>query len=146
MTRTGLHRHCISAIHCLEASGTLGALPWMFVLAVICTPLGQAQTYKVLHRFSGDPTDGAASPASLVLDKEGNFYGTTESGGASNRGTVFKLDKTGTETVLYSFKGGADGQYPYAGVIRDAEGNLYGTTVSAGASDLGIVFKIDTTG
>jgi uncharacterized repeat protein (TIGR03803 family) len=59
---------------------------------------------------------------------------------------VFKLDTTGTETVLHSFTGGADGGNPYAGVIRDPAGNLYGTTYSGGASGQGVVFKLDTTG
>jgi uncharacterized repeat protein (TIGR03803 family) len=59
---------------------------------------------------------------------------------------VFKLDTTGTETVLYSFTGGADGAYPVAGLIRDSAGNLYGTTSDGGASRQGVVFKVDTTG
>jgi uncharacterized repeat protein (TIGR03803 family) len=55
---------------------------------------------------------------------------------------VFKLDATGKETVLYSFAGGADGAYPSAGLVRDAVGNLYGTTSAGGASDHGTVFKL----
>ena len=53
-------------------------------------------------------------------------------GGASNAGVVYKLDPAGNETVLYSFTAGADGAYPYGGVIRDAAGNLYGTTAGGG--------------
>ena len=61
-------------------------------------------------------------------------------------GVVFKLDTAGQETVLHSFTGGADGRIPYAGVIRDSAGNLYGTTAYGGAANAGIVYKLDTAG
>jgi len=77
-----------------------------------------------------------------VLDAQGNLYGTTNRGGASYYGTVFKLDTAGKETVLYSFTGGADGGYPYAGLVLDAQGNLYGTTYGGGAAGFGTVFKL----
>jgi uncharacterized repeat protein (TIGR03803 family) len=104
----------------------------------------------VLHTFNGSPTDRAIPGAAhLIGDSAGNLYGTTESGGASGAGVVFKLNKTG-ETVLYSFTGGADGWSPVAGLIRDSAGNLYGTTFGGGArfgeSGSGVVFKLDTTG
>jgi len=82
---------------------------------------------KVLHRFKGG-TDGANPYAGVTLDSAGNLYGTSYKGGAANAGVVYKLDPSGEETVLYSFTGGADGANPYAGVILDAAGNLYGTT------------------
>ena len=93
----------------------------------------------VLHRFSGP--DGQ-SPFAGLVPVGGILYGTTEFGGAFNFGTVFKVDKTGKETVVYSFAGGADGAYPNAGLISDAAGNLYGTTLNGGASGYGTVFKI----
>jgi len=68
----------------------------------------------------------------LIADSLGNLYGTTQSGGAYGYGTVFKLDKTGIETVLYSFTGGKDGSEPWGGLVRDAAGNLYGTTFFGG--------------
>ncbi len=82
-----------------------------------------------------------------VLDKSGNVYGTTSSGGASNNGTVYKLSpgKNGkwTEEVLYAFKGGTqDGSAPYAGIVFDAAGNIYGTTAGGGPSDDGTVFEL----
>jgi uncharacterized repeat protein (TIGR03803 family) len=100
----------------------------------------------VLHRFSG--TDGRFPSGGLVRDAAGNLYGTTSSGGAFGWGSVFKLDTTGKETVLYSFTGGTDGSEPSAGLIRDAAGNLYGTTVSGGTSPFpyGVVFKLDPSG
>lgn len=99
----------------------------------------------VLYSFTGG-ADGAVPEASVIGDGAGNLYGTTNSGGASNAGVVFRLDATGQETALYSFTGGADGGYPYSGVIRDAVGNLYGTTTYGGGADLGVVYKLDATG
>jgi uncharacterized repeat protein (TIGR03803 family) len=55
------------------------------------------------------------------------------SGGSSGYGTVFKVDNTGNETVLYSFTGGTDGAFPYARLVRDSKGNLYGTTDFGGS-------------
>jgi len=107
-------------------------------------PAGGAE--GVLYSFTGTGGDGAAPLAGLVRDAAGNLYGTTASGGASGLGTVFKVSAGGAETALHSFRGGSDGEYPYASVIRDAAGNLYGTTFASGASGLGTVFKIDTQG
>ena len=102
-------------------------------------------TETVLHSFAGSP-DGAQPYAGLVMDGAGNFYGTTENGGASGFGTVFKVDNTDTETVLHSFAGGSsDGADPTARVILDLTGNLYGTTFAGGSSGKGTVFKLDTT-
>ena len=100
---------------------------------------------KVLHRFSGG-TDGALPIGGLIRDAAGNLYGTTQMGGASGSGTVFKLDASGVETVLYSFAGLPDGQYPFAGLIRDSAGNFYGTTSNGGAIGFGTVFKLDAAG
>ena len=88
-------------------------------------------------------TDGG-SPLWVVLarDPAGNLYGTTNGGGPSNAGVVFKLDTSGNETVLHSFTGGADGGSPYVGVILGPEGNLYGTAAFGGAANAGVVFEI----
>jgi uncharacterized repeat protein (TIGR03803 family) len=125
-----------------DMTGTVRSrmLGTIFALAAFAPP-AQAQTYTVLHTFTG--TDGE-SPLGLVRDSAGNLYGVTQLGGASGQGVVFKLDATG-ETVLYSFTGGADGSYPTIGLARDADGNLYGTT-AGGASPFGEVFKLDTAG
>jgi len=82
--------------------------------------------------------------AGLFRDSVGNLYGTTESGGASGYGIVFKLDTSGQETVLHHFTGGADGAYPISAVVLDA-GYLYGTTWSGGASNWGVVYKLNLT-
>ncbi len=103
----------------------------------------------VLHRFAGGAA-GSSPFAGLIRDPEGNLYGTTVYGGdlncgnPSGCGTVFKLDATGKKTVLHSFAGPPDGSTPYGGLVRDAQGNLYGTTVFGGG--YGTVFKLDATG
>jgi len=98
-----------------------------------------------LYNFTGTNGDGANPYSGLIRDEEGNLYGTTYAGGAYGLGTVFKLDKTGQEAVLYSFCSGGypctDGQGPYTALVRDAAGNLYGTA-SGGANGAGVVFKI----
>ncbi len=99
----------------------------------------------VLYTFSGG-ADGGAPLAGVIRDADGNLYGTTSSGGAADWGVVYKLDTAGQETVLYSFTGGDDGGYPRAGVIRDTEGNLYGTTFNGGASHAGVVYKLNPEG
>jgi uncharacterized repeat protein (TIGR03803 family) len=105
----------------------------------------------VVHSFTGG-TDGANPGVALARDKQGNLYGTTYYGGADftcslGCGTVFKVDTNGNESVLYSFAGtGGDGHYPYAGLVRDKQGNLYGNTQWGGAYSSGTVFKVDTNG
>ena len=85
-------------------------------------------------------------PSGLVLDASGNLYGMNESGGSGGAGTVFKVDSTGKETVLYSFTGSTDGGFPQAGLVRDRKGNLYGTTSQGGSSQAGTVFEVNPTG
>jgi uncharacterized repeat protein (TIGR03803 family) len=110
--------------------------------------LSKSGKETVLYSFCTETkcADGSYPNAGLIRDSHGNLYGTTAKGGAYGNGVVFKLDATGSETVLYSFTGGADGSNPYAGVIRDAAGNLYGTTSSGGSSGYGLVFMLSTTG
>jgi uncharacterized repeat protein (TIGR03803 family) len=114
------------------------------------TPSG---TETVFYNFTGK-TDGGDPFDALVLDDNGNLYGTTQYGGAHTNcaggcGTVFKLAPDGTETVLYSFAGGSDGS-PWGGLVRDNEGNLYGTTwvggSGCGGAGCGTVFELNPTG
>jgi uncharacterized repeat protein (TIGR03803 family) len=110
------------------------------------TPKGKE---TVRHGFSNKRKDNGFFPAgSLVLDGKGNLYGTTSDGGAYSYGTVFKVTPEGKETVLHSFKDdGTDGVEPYAGVIIDQTGNLYGTTSYGGTiDDYGTVFKVTPSG
>jgi len=98
------------------------------------------------HVFTGPTSDGSNPQAGLIRDPAGTFYGTTAGGGSNFAGTVFKLD-AGNETVLYSSTGtNGDGAYPEAPLVRDLDGNLYGTTMSGGVNTVGTVFKLDTSG
>lgn len=101
----------------------------------------------VLINFTDVPNTGGYGPVSgLARDFGGNLYGTTTGGGAYNDGVVFKKSPNGAETVLHSFGAPGDGSVPYSAVIRDAQGNLYGTTVYGGADVWGTVYKINTDG
>jgi uncharacterized repeat protein (TIGR03803 family) len=110
--------------------------------------------YTVLHRFLGG-SDGAAPRASLARDAAGNLYGTTQGqGSVAAVPTVFKLDKNGNETVLFTFDNFADGGPPNSTPILDAEGNLYATTPSGGdvncdkksGNGCGVVFRLSKSG
>ncbi|HTQ54809.1 MAG TPA: choice-of-anchor tandem repeat GloVer-containing protein [Bryobacteraceae bacterium] len=103
--------------------------------------LDAASNYSVLYSFTGG-ADGGSPLAGVIRDPAGNLYGTTSAGGAANLGTVFELDPTGNETVLYSFTGGADGGFPRAAVIRNSSGNLFGTAWQGGLRGGGVAFAI----
>src|SRR5262249_31153389 len=134
--------------------GVLGSGRWSAVLIIAMATLAwasgaAASTCKAIHVFNR-PGGGARPLGSLTRDAAGNLYGTTEYGGGTKEcfagcGTVWKLapnpDGTWRESVLHNFSV-ADGVYPYAGVIFDAAGNLYGTTREGGPSAGGVVFKL----
>ena len=101
----------------------------------------------ILHSFIGGTTDGCNVLGVPFMDGNGNFYGTTSSCGTSSLGTVWTVSSNGNETVLHSFAGGTtDGEYPLAGVIVDASGNIYGNTETGGASNVGTVYEISPNG
>jgi uncharacterized repeat protein (TIGR03803 family) len=107
-----------------------------------------AGTYKVLYSFGSHRFDGAHPWfAGLVLGKAGKLYGTTYAGGAHGGGTVFQITSAGREKVLYSFGGYlGDGADPYAGLVFDKTGNLYGTTLLGGTNNAGTVFEFTSAG
>jgi uncharacterized repeat protein (TIGR03803 family) len=141
------------------AAKSIFAVFLTFLLGSTIVPTqAPAQTFKVLHTFHGP--DGSFPTGSLVRDLAGNLYGTTSGGGNGGCGkygcgTAFKMNKLGKEAWLYSFKGTNEVD-PSAGMLRDASGNLYGTTQFGGksaktcggvqAGGCGTVFKVDTTG
>jgi uncharacterized repeat protein (TIGR03803 family) len=110
---------------------------------------GEEWKERVLYSFQGSP-DGWSPQSTLVFDGSGNLYGTTRSGGvcfeSSCNGVVFKLSPRGndrwTESVIYAFNGTPDGSVPYAGLIFDGAGNLYGTTQQGGSGTLGTVYQL----
>jgi len=117
-------------------------------LMTIAIPAVHAQTYSVLHTFTGG-MDGSSPYAGLTKDAAGNFYGATYLGGHGN-GVVFKLTRTGSGwvlTTLYAFQGGEDGSEADGGVTIGPDGALYGTTYSGGGNGCfgggcGIVYRI----
>jgi uncharacterized repeat protein (TIGR03803 family) len=114
-------------------------------LAAVATPRTQAQTFSLIHSFTGG-SDGGNPLAGFTIDAAGNLYGTTNAGGASGAGTVFKVGTKGKESVLHSFGGARDGANPQASLIMDATGNLYGTTNAGGAYGAGTVFRVTPKG
>jgi uncharacterized repeat protein (TIGR03803 family) len=126
-----------------------------FLIVLGLAALAPAQTFTTLYNFcsASGCSDGGLPYAGVIQDSAGNLYGTTgyEGLSSSNGGVVFKLDTAGNETVLYSFclnwPTCTDGARPYAPVIRDKAGNLYGTTLEGGSTNCqggcGVVFKVD---
>jgi uncharacterized repeat protein (TIGR03803 family) len=104
------------------------------------SPDGEEST---VFSFFGIPTDGADPNMPLLMDSAGNLYGTTFGGGtrADSAGTIFKIDPTGKETILYQFSK-AHGTTPLWGLIGDGAGNVYGTTNQGGAYNFGTVFRL----
>jgi uncharacterized protein (TIGR03437 family) len=118
------------------------------------TPGGVLAT---LYNFGSSASDGNYPQGALLQASDGNFYGTTATGGTQNLGTVFKVTPSGAETILYNFcqqDSCADGAYPLAGLVQGADGNLYGTTANGGVATQGSlvyqrsgnVFKITLAG
>ncbi len=110
-------------------------------------------TLTTLHSFSGP--DGANPGKEAIVGADGNLYGTTLFGGASDAGTVYTISSAGTFTLLYSFTGGDDGAYPKAQLVQGLDGNFYGTTLNGGGKaglkwcgtiGCGTVFKITPQG
>jgi uncharacterized repeat protein (TIGR03803 family) len=118
---------------------------------------GAAAGFSVLHNFAGG-TDGSGPGAALIADPSGNLYGTTVRGGTTSGcgglgcGTVFALSPPGaqggtwSEAVLYRFTGNQDGGSPGAGLLRDGNGNLYGTAEAGGSMGGGVVFELSPPG
>lgn len=126
----------------------------VFAIVFICVAASStAATRKTRYTFQGDP-DAAAPESNLVMDAQGNLYGTSYSGGDGpceyGCGTVFELSPDGAggyaERVIHAFQGPlVDGQQPQAPLIFDAQGNLYGTTLAGGRSlegNSGTVFRL----
>ena len=109
--------------------------------------LGKGGRFKVLYRFGGGASDGCNPDGTVVKDKDGSLYGTAGSCGSNNYGAIWKVSKTGKETILHNFAGGSsDGCGPSGGLDRDVNGNLYGVTYSCGAKGWGTLYKLSAKG
>ncbi|HEY3639182.1 MAG TPA: choice-of-anchor tandem repeat GloVer-containing protein [Rhizomicrobium sp.] len=112
------------------------------VLAASAATAGE----KTLYTFTNG-SDGAYPFAGLTIDAKGNLYGAASSGGTGGQGTIFRIAKDGTFSVLYAFAGSNDGAGPLSAPLVDSHGNLYGTTESGGGScNCGIVYKLSRKG
>ena len=124
----------------LACPGFIGRL---VVIAALATPAVHAQTYTVIHTFTGG-SDGGQPYSGLTMGPGGKFYGVTSSGGIGGYGVVYRLAHVGsgwTFTPLYHFKGGNDGAYPSARVTLGPDGALYGTTGGGGGGG-GTVYRL----
>jgi uncharacterized repeat protein (TIGR03803 family) len=127
-----------------------------FLPLLLTVQFAAAQTFVELYPFnsSGNLADGGWPESAVVRDAAGNLYGTTFYGGLGTGcdviyagcGTVFKVDPSGTETVLHAFSGAGDGWNPTGNLVLDAAGNLYGTTLLGGSHGFGTVFKVNSAG
>jgi uncharacterized repeat protein (TIGR03803 family) len=142
--KTTLRRCWLSQTRARAPAAPLIAIAFL----ILATYQASGQTYTTLHAFTGN-SDGGYLLAPVILDSKGNLYGTTFQGGDMNCapgqgcGTVFKIDPSGKETVIYAFKSpGPDAAFPAAGVVQDAAGNLFGTTMEGGAAGIGTVFEV----
>lgn len=122
------------------------------MVAALTSAAWAANTTQLIYSFSGG-NDGEYTDTELVIDGNGNLYGTSVQGGKFGGGTVFQLSPSSsgwTQTVLYNFTGGADGGEPYKGVTLDAQGNLYGTAVTGGSGSCeggcGVVYQLSKSG
>ena len=118
---------------------------WCCALSTVTAVLSCAQTVDLSTLVSFNEADGAYSTAALVEGSDGNFYGTTYSGGVHDFGTVFKVTPLGMLIPLYSFSS-SDGANPYAGLLAAPDGSFYGTTYWGGANNLGTIFQITQDG
>ena len=125
------------------SGGVLGLYGTVFEISPAS---GGTWTFTELYAFGNVAGDGTQPLGGLVLDKAGNLYGTTTTGGASGNGTVYELSKGSsgwTEKILHSFGAAPDGTDPRRGSLTfDAKGNLYGTTATGGAHNVGTVFEL----
>ncbi len=101
--------------------------------------------FGLLYAFTGGD-DGADPEGALILGADGNYYGTTFSGGTDDSGTIFKVTTNGSLTTLYSFTGDVDGANPSGALVQGADGNFYGTTTSGGPEGFGTVFLVTPAG
>jgi len=113
------------------------------VAGLLFAPRLEAKMFETtLYGFGESSVNGIYPVGELLTGSDGNFYGTTEDGGAYGAGTVFKMAADGATTILHSFGASTDGWFPSSGLIQDGYGNFYGATNAGGAYSCGSVFAI----
>lgn len=131
---------------CFRTTAAVVVALWLLVAGVAAQPAQAKNKFKVLHAF-GNGEDGAGTWGSLLLDKQGNLYGSTGGGGLYGYGTAFELtpksNRKWQESILHSFdRNGQDGYQSTAALILDKAGNLYGATQLGGNYGYGTVFEL----
>jgi uncharacterized repeat protein (TIGR03803 family) len=105
---------------------------------------------QTLYSFGANSQDSGGAFQPVALDASGNIWGTLYTGGTYGLGAIFELSPNSSgdwiETIVYSFPGGTNGEYPQCGLIFDAKGNLYGTVSYGGSSDEGLVYELSPSG
>lgn len=110
--------------------------PFLLTLSFITNAHAITGTESAIYTFSG------SQPSPLIQASDGNFYGTSSTGGSTSLGYVFRLTPSGTMTVLYNFTGNTDGGTPMASLIEGNDGNLYGTNTTGGGLGKGVLFRL----
>ncbi|HEY6768115.1 MAG TPA: choice-of-anchor tandem repeat GloVer-containing protein [Candidatus Sulfotelmatobacter sp.] len=134
----------------MDSAGNLYGITSLFGanaegMAYELSPSSSGWTYTIIYQFTQSTASAAWPNGGLILDAQGNLYGVSQFGGANNKGTVYELSPGSsgwTQTVLYSFAGGSDGESGNGSLIFDSAGNLYGTTNKGGANGSGTVFEL----
>ena len=132
---TGLEPHRTRSLG-TSARASVIASAIVFMLTIAATPAAQAQTFNLLHTFTGG-IDGTSPASGVTMDRAGRLYGTTQYGGSIGLGSVYQLTRKGSGWVnnpIYSFNGNAtnDGSYPLSGLTVGPDGSFYGTTREGG--------------
>jgi uncharacterized repeat protein (TIGR03803 family) len=137
---TGLTQGSNGNFYGVTYSGGANGLGTFFTV----TPAG---VETVLYSFGNSSSDAQQPTAAVIQGTDGNFYGTTATGGANGDGSVFMITPAGVETVLYSFGSNTnDGTTPYASLVQGTDGNFYGVTSAGGAGSAGTVFMVTPAG
>ena len=135
------HATCSASVN--RAPGFFAAVMAVFLLLASLSQLAESQTYKVIYNFTNIGTDGATPYAGPTLDRAGNLFGTTNTGGRFGSGSVYELSPSGdswTYRSMHSFFGQADGAGPAFGSLAIWNGELFGTT--EGGAFFGTAFKV----
>jgi len=144
--RESIHRAARAAARYTNPNYLCAAILMLVLTAVSAT--AQTQHFIALHEFNGQVRNGVADGSNprgaLLLDGNGNLFGTTFFGGGAGEGTVFKIDNTGTESVMFTFQGSTSGSNPATPLVEDGFGNLIG--IADGGPGAGVIYRLSQDG